>query len=122
MGKVSPDAMLDASLDYVAGSNRMIICSAEPSSYADATAGVDLVTITVAAGDFTKANDTSGRKVTIGAKTGTTIDHSGTATHVALVLTSDTTLRYVTTCDSQALTAAGTVDTTAWKINLADPT
>lgn len=122
MAKVAPDAMIDASLDYVAGCDLMIVCSAEPSSYADATTVVDLADVAMAGGDFTKANDTSGRKVTMGAKSAVPIDHSGTATHIALCKSGDTTLRYVTTCTSQALTAGGTVDFPAWKINIADPT
>lgn len=123
MAKQAPDAMIDASLDYVAGSDRMIACSAEPTSYAEATGVVDLATATMTpVTDFPKANDTSGRKVTMAAKSGVTIDHSGTATHIALVKTGDSTLRYVTICTSQALTAGGTVDFPGWKINIADPT
>lgn len=122
MAKIAPDAMIDAALDYVAACDLMIACSAEPTSYSDATTGVDLADVALTGGDFTKANDTSGRKVTIGAKTGATINHTGDATHIALCLSSDTTLRYVTTCTTQTLTAAGTVDFPAWKINIADPT
>lgn len=123
MAKQAPDAMIDAALDYVAGCDRMIACSAEPTSYAEATGTYDLATATMTpVTDFTKANDTSGRKVTMAAKTGVTIDHSGTATHIALVKTGDSTLRYITTCTSQALTQGGTVDFPVWKINIADPT
>ncbi len=122
MAKVAPDAMIDAALDYIAACDLMIACSAEPSSYADATTGVDLADVAMAGGDFTKANDTSGRKVTMGAKSGVAIDHTGTATHIALCKVGDTTLRYVTTCTSQLLTGGGTVDFPAWKINIADPT
>ena len=76
-------------------------------------------------GDFTKANgDTSGRKVTISAQTGVLIDSSGTGTHIALIRTADSTLIYVTTCTSQAVTANGsnTVNMPAWDVELADPT
>ena len=34
----------------------------------------------------------------------------------------DTTLRYVTTCSSQAVTAGNTVNFPAWDIEVADPT
>ncbi len=122
MGKVAPDAMIDAALDYVAGCNLMIACSAEPTSYSDATTGVDLADVAMAGGDFVKANDASGRKVTMGAKAGVAIDHTGTASHIALCNSGDSTLRYVTTCTSQLLTGGGTVDFPAWKINIADPT
>ncbi|MCC0042761.1 MAG: hypothetical protein H6880_11350 [Rhodobiaceae bacterium] len=46
---------------------------------------------------------------------------SGSATHVALVRTADTTLSYVTTCASVALDASGTVNFGAWDIEIADP-
>ena len=60
------------------------------------------------------------RKVTVAAKSTVTIDNTGTALFVAL--TDGTNLLYVTTCTSQALTAAGTVDFPAWDIEIADPT
>ena len=73
--------------------------------------------------DFTKANgDTSGRKVTMAAKSAVSVASSGTATHVVLARTTDSTLRYVTTCTSQALVSGNTVDIPAWKIEVADPT
>lgn len=123
MAKVAPDATIDALLDYIAGCDRMIACSAEPTSYADATGGVDLATANMTpVTDFTKANDTSGRKVTMAAKNGVAIDHTGDATHIALVKTGDSTLRYVTTCTLQGLTSGGTVDFPGWKVNIQDPT
>jgi hypothetical protein len=73
--------------------------------------------------DFTKANgDTSGRKVTVAAKSGVSVTASGTATHIAIARSTDSTLRYVTTCTSQALTSGNTVNIPAWKIEVADPT
>lgn len=122
MAKVAPDAMIDAALDYVAGSDLMIACDAEPASYAAATGANKLADVAMAPGDFVKANDTSGRKLTMGAKSAVPIDTGGTATHIALCKAGDSTLRYVTTCTSQALTGGGTVDFPAWKINIADPT
>ena len=126
MGKVAPDAMLDAALAYVAASDLMIVCSTVPTSYAEATGTYDLADIALTAGDgngdYVIANDTSGRKLTIATQSTVPIDHNGTALHVALCKVGDTTLRYVTTCTSQALTGGGTVDIPAWKINIADPT
>lgn len=74
-------------------------------------------------GDFTKANgDTSGRKTTVAAKTGLSIHTTGTANHIATADDGTKALRDVTTCTSQALTSGGTVDTSAWKHEIADPT
>lgn len=122
MAKASPDAVIDAALDYVAACDLMIVCSAQPTTYAEATATYDLADVAMAGGDFAKADDTSGRKLTMAAKSSVTIDHSGTATHIALCRSADSSLRYVTTCTSQSLTAGGTVDFPAWKINIGDPT
>lgn len=123
MAKVAPDAFIDAGLAYLQACDLMIVCSAEPTSYADATATVDLASITMTATtDFPITNAASGRKVTVAAKSGQTINHSGTATHIALCKVGDTTLRAVTTCTSQALTSGGTVDVPAWEWNIQDPT
>jgi len=126
MSKVSPNAMLDESLLYVSECDRVVVCSAEPSSYSDAVDIVNLATCTLVSGiglgDFDIADDSSGRKLTLISKTDLPIDYSGDATHVALVKDADETLRYITTCDTQPLVSGGTVDIPAWKINIQDPT
>ena len=72
--------------------------------------------------DFTIADgDTSGRKTTIGPKSGVTVAASGTADHVALLDTTTKTLLYVTTATSQALTAGNTLTFDAWDVEIADP-
>lgn len=99
----------------------MIACSAQPATYAEATATYDLADVVMADTDFTHANgDTSGRKTTVGAKSTVTIDHTGDATHIALCKSSTEALLYVTTCTTQTLTADGTVDFPAWDIEIAD--
>lgn len=122
MAKAAPDAMIDASLNYVAASTKLVVCSSQPTTYNEANSTYALADVVIDSGDFAVADDTSGRKVTVAAQSGVAIDSSGDATHVALIETSGSTLRYVTTCTSQALTAGGTVDVPAWKINIADPT
>jgi hypothetical protein len=47
------------------------------------------------------------------------IDTSGTATQIAL--DDGSTLKYVTTCTSQALVDTGTVTVPAWDVEVADP-
>lgn len=124
MAKAAPTIVLDGSLDVIATATRMIACSSQPTTFTEANATFALADVTMAGGDFTKAaGDVSGRKVTMAAKTGVLIDTSGTANHVALVRVADSTLIYVTTCTSQALTANGsnTVNFPAWKVEIAAP-
>ena len=124
MGKKVDDTVLDGALNIIKnGATRMVACSAEPANYAG-IAAVALADATMASTDFTVANgDTSGRKVTVAAKSSVLIDTSGTATHVVLH-DNVSVLHYVTTCTSQALTANGsnTVNFPAWDIEIADPT
>jgi len=119
MGKLVPDAILDAMLD-AAEPTHVTVTSAEPANYA----GISAVALTGAAalGSITAANgDTSGRKNTFPAEAGVSITASGTATHVAYHNNSNT-LYVVTTCASQALTSGGTVDISAVSHELADAT
>ena len=124
MAKAIPDAILDKTLDEIATATKQVLCSAQPTTYTEANATYALADIVIDGTDFTKANgDTSGRKVTVAAQTGVLIDTSGTGTHIALIRTADSTLIYVTTCTSQAVTANGsnTCNMPAWDIELADP-
>lgn len=123
MAKQAPDATIDSMFLYLDDCNIMHVCSGEPANYAG-IAAVSLASVAMTpTTDFTKANgDTSGRKCTMAAKSAVSVTSSGTATHIALALTSDTTLRYVTTCTSQAVTSGNTVNIPAWKVEVADPT
>ena len=127
MAKWQNDDMLDAALAYVADATLQTVCSAQPTTYAEATDTYKLADVVLSAGagngDFTLANgDTSGRKLTIAQQHDVNIDTSGSATHVALCISSSSTLCYVTTCASQPLTAGGTVTVPAWDIEIADAT
>lgn len=120
MAKRMNDAGADAALTYWTDADKEILCSAEPTSYTEANATYALADM-VPTFDAIANGDVSGRKCGIQAKTGQTVDISGTANHVALVKTADTTLRYVTTCTPQAIVNPGTVDKGAWKIEVSDP-
>ena len=125
MAKKFDDSVFDAALAELATATRLVVTSAEPANFAG-IAAVALADIAVTAGlgggDWSAAanGDVSGRKTTMAAQAGVTIDASGTATHV----TSDdaTTLQSATTCTSQALVAAGTVDIPAHDYEFNDPT
>lgn len=124
MAKAMNDLFADAAFDYLDQSTLMVLCSAQPTTYTEAVTTYALADVAMTADtDYTKANgDTNGRKVTVAAKSSVPVDASGTGNHVALVRVADTTLRYVTTCTSQAVTAGNTVNFPAWDIEIADPT
>jgi hypothetical protein len=124
MPKVAPDAVMDAAFDYIDQADVLRVCSTLDSSPTHA----EIVTATLASvaitpdTDFTKADgDTSGRKVTVAAKSGVSVTASGDANHIALTTTSGSVVRYVTTCTTQTLTSGNTVNIPAWDIEIADP-
>ena len=120
MAKWVADVVLDEALDYIKqNATEMIACSTQPTNFLQATSTYALADVVVASGNFTIANGTSGRKVTVAATSGITVDSSGTFAHVALCTAA--TLLYVTTGTSQVLTAGNTVDFPAWAIQLSDP-
>jgi hypothetical protein len=120
MAKRMNDAGADAALTYWTDADKMILCSAEPTSYTEANATYALADVTPTF-DAIANGDTSGRKRGVQAKTGVAVDATGTGTHIALVKTGDSTLRYVTTTASQGVSSGGTVDIGAWAIEVRDP-
>lgn len=124
MAKAVHDDVLDGALNIIKNNcTRQTLCNAQPTTYTEGNATFALADVTMASGDFTAANgDTSGRKLTVAAKSAVPVDTTGTATHVALLDVTNTKLLYVTTCTSQALTAGNTANLPAWDIELSDPT
>lgn len=129
MAKYADDAIMDAALDnLINNADQLVVCAGQPANYSDATTdngsgGNALGETAVGAGDFTKADgDTSGRKVTVAAQSGITVDADGTADHVAIIDDTNTTLKLVTTLSSsQAVSAGGTMDTDAFDEEIEDP-
>jgi len=122
MAKWQNDLVLDAALDYVKNNvTQEVVCSAQPTTYAEATSTYKLAIKTgLTSGSFTGPTngDTSGRKLTVNEQASISVDSSGDATHIALC--SGTVLLYVTTCTTQTLTSGNTVTIPAWDIELAD--
>jgi hypothetical protein len=124
MAKTIADAVYDAALQYIEDNTTLVtVCSAQPTTYTEASATYKLADVVTSATDFTgPANgDVSGRKETFNGKTGVTVDSSGTATYVAGCNSAGTALLWVTTCTSQVLTAGNTVDIPAIDLEIADP-
>jgi hypothetical protein len=123
MAKVAPDAMIAGGLTYVQECDLMVMCSAQPATYAEATATYDLADVALSTpADLVIADGTSGRKITIAQKLAVAVDHTGNITHIVLCKVADTTLRYITTTTSAAVVSGETVDVPAWSIQIGDPT
>jgi hypothetical protein len=115
-------AVMDVGLTAIKnGAISMVFCSAAPANFAG-VAAVTLITQVISSSDLTLANDTSGRKLTVGAKTGMTPSSNGTVIYV--VLTDNSAIMYAgTTVTSQAVTTSQTWNSPAFKIAaIADPT
>jgi urease beta subunit len=116
MAKSAIPDMLDSALNYIKNSaTKMVACSSQPLSFADANTTMKLA-------DFTLANGTtSGRRVTVAAKANIAVTTAGTANHVALLDVAGSKLLYVTTAPTQALASGSTVSFGAWDIEIANP-
>ncbi len=123
MAKSASSDFLDGALNILKNNvTRMVLCSAQPTTFAEGNATFALADVTMVNGDFTlAAGDTSGRKVTVAAKAGVVVDVTGTGNHIALLDVTGSRLLYVTTCTPQAVGAAGTVDFGSWKAEVAAP-
>jgi hypothetical protein len=122
MAKTVDDSVLDAAIAVIKTATQLCLCSAQPTTYAQATADYMLVLKTgLTAGSFTgPVDDTSGRKVSKNAETGITVTNTGTAIYAALCTGS--VLLYVTTVTSQVVTAGNSCNTPIFKISFSDPT
>lgn len=86
--KYANDAIMDAGLNEVKNNATLLtVCSQPPTTRTEAVSTFMLADIAIDSGDFTgPANgDTDGRKVTVGAQSGVTVDNSGIGTHIAIV-------------------------------------
>ena len=94
--------------------NRVDICSQEPTTYAQATSTYSLgneTSISISAPADASPN---GRKVTLAAITGASVTGTGTATHYAIVDTSNSRLLATGSLSaSQAVTSGNTFSLTA---------
>jgi len=122
MAKNIPDLEIDGMLQLLEG-DEVHVCSAQPTTAAEAKTTFQLATKAVVGGDYALANgDVSGRKNTLTPAPAADIDNTGTATHVAVTDATATILRTVTTCTSQAVTAGGTLDINPYAHEIRDVT
>lgn len=116
------DRVLDAALQVVIDeADRLYICSADPSTFGEAT---DEYALGYKTGpSFGSIGDRTGggRKVALSAATGGSVLISGTATHYALVDSSNSRLLATGSISSTSVTAGNTFSTDAADIGIPDP-
>ena len=103
---------------------KMTICNTPPTSYTEAVVTYCLASFTISGANYTGPadGDTSGRKLTVNAQTGGAVLASGDARWITLCSNlAGNKLYYITSCTTQTLTSGNTVNTPAWKIEIADP-
>ncbi|MHC4950703.1 MAG: hypothetical protein ACYTEU_06915 [Planctomycetota bacterium] len=128
MARSAHNDVLDSALDEIATSTKINICSAEPTTWAEAVSTYALASTVITAGDgggnFTISDlPGTGRNLAIAQISNIDISSSGTANHIALTGTlTASTLQFVTICTPQALTAGGTVTIPLFNITSTDPT
>lgn len=125
MAKAVHSDMIDAAFNAVknSGNLKQVLCSTQPTTYAEANATYKLAEVAMVAGDFTLANgDVSGRKMTVAAKAAVPVLTGGTGNHVAVIDTVLTKVWLVTTCPAQVVGAGGTVDIASYKDEINAPT
>jgi hypothetical protein len=123
MTKFLRTADFDAALAGVDGADSMVVCSAYPTTYTEATATFKLAQVAMAGADIVLgAGSPDGRQATMSAKAGVAVTATGTPTHVALVNTGDSTIRAVTECTGPGLTNGSTVDVPSWRVVYRNPT
>jgi len=118
------DTVLDTALNYIKNNvTKQTICDTEPTNYTEANSTYALADVVMASGDFTVGDgDTNGRKVAVTAKSGVTVDTTGSANWVCLLDVSGTELLVKTSGDGQTITASNTVDIPTWDYEIRDPT
>jgi hypothetical protein len=88
MAKWSLDANMDAMLANIANNaDALHVCSGQPANF-EGIAAVELASVALTVGDgngdYTVGDgDASGRKLTVAAQNGLTVDADGTATHIS---------------------------------------
>lgn len=122
MTKLFDDSVPDAGLNAVKnGATTMIVCAGDPADRAAALAA-ELASVAMVAADYTVANgDTSGRKVTAGAKSPVTTA-GGTPSHIVHIDATKILLK--TECSLQgggSLGVGQTINIPAHKLEIADP-
>lgn len=135
MAKWLHDDVLDGGPDYLyANARAMRVCQTDVTTAGDGDVdkcavlygtgdGQALIaSITLDAGDFTQAaGDTSGRKITVAAQNSILVAISGSAEHVVLLDSGETTVLAITPVPSNSVTSGNYININAFDIEWRDP-
>lgn len=125
MAKWCDSDVLDQALNYIKNNcDREFLCTTQPANWTDANATLNLCTYSMNSGNFTgpaAGNAANSRKIAVNQRSGNNATANGTAAHVALGISGNTTLKYVTTCGSQAVTVGNPIQINAWNIEFDQP-
>lgn len=123
MAKSAHQDVLQNGLQYVKdNADKYYACSAEPTTYTEATSTYALADENIVTGDFTWGTGATGEELTVASKSGITIDSDGTLTHVALVDSGTSKLLVVDTTSSQQIYAGNQLNLPSWKMIAKNPT
>lgn len=108
---------------FRAACTRMVLCSALPTTFAEANSTYKLADVDVDTGDMTVADgDASGKKLSMAAQNDVPVDTAGTATHTAYLDVANTKLLQARALSSSQA-VAGTVTFNAHTVHtFPDPT
>jgi hypothetical protein len=116
------DEVTDQGLDYAdTNGTRIDICSALPTTYAEATSTFSLGNKTGLNTGATQNGASSGRRVIVPAITDGNVTGNGTATHWALTDGSGTLIAAQTLASSQVVTSGNVFTLPAINITIPDP-
>ena len=124
MGKKIFPVTYDAQLSFmINNATRLFVCSAEPTTYEEASATYALADATLLPANFSGPADgsASGRKLTVLPVENIPIDVSGNATHIVLADATNSRLLLITVCTSQALVAGNNVTVDSFDYTLPQP-
>lgn len=116
------DTAFDSGLSWItANGDRIDICSAEPTTYAQATSTLTLGNAAVTIGSPTDGAS-SGRRVIVPAISGGSVTATGTASHIAITDGTGTLIATQALASSQAVTNGNLFNLTSFSITYPDPT
>jgi hypothetical protein len=124
MAKLADDTVLDAALSIVNNATMLTVCKSEPTTYAQAATSYKLASVVISASDFSAITNGSpnGREITVKAQNSVSVDTTGKAARICLLITGSSKLLYKTECSSQSISASNKVNVGSWTIRIADPT